>query len=169
MGIGEFFPSSGLMDFLAELVCDEDWFPAVCEDVIFLLAGFDKAQMNETLLDTIVHHSPAGTSARAIVHYAQEVNSGIHSRTSKNIQVKHLLHYCRKQFRLSGNFRTITKYLFLGRFCYYDFGKHENIEKYGVHPPPSFHVENITIPIVTYWGDNDWLAEPVVCLHSFSV
>ena len=76
------------MDFLAELVCDEDWFPAVCEDVIFLLAGFDKAQMNETLLDTIVHHSPAGTSARAVVHYAQEVNSGIHSRTSKNIQVK---------------------------------------------------------------------------------
>ena len=72
------------MDFLAELVCDEDWFPAVCEDVIFLLAGFDKAQMNETLLDTIVHHSPAGTSARAVVHYAQEVNSGIHSRTSKN-------------------------------------------------------------------------------------
>ena len=65
------------MDFLAELVCDEDWFPAVCEDVIFLLAGFDKAQMNETLLDTIVHHSPAGTSARAVVHYAQEVNSGI--------------------------------------------------------------------------------------------
>jgi len=123
LGIGEFFPSSRLMDFLAELVCDEDWFPAVCEDVIFLLAGFDKAQMNETLLDTIVHHSPAGTSARAVVHYAQEVNSG--------------------------------------RFCYYDFGKHENIEKYGVHPPPSFNVENITIPIVTYWGDNDWLAEPV--------
>ena len=163
MGIGEFFPSSGLMDFLAELVCDEDWFPAVCEDVIFLLAGFDKAQMNETLLDTIVHHSPAGTSARAVVHYAQEVNSGIHSRTSKNIQVKTF------KFRLSGDFRTITKYLLLGRFCYYDFGKHENIEKYGVHPPPSFNVENITIPIVTYWGDNDWLAEPVVCLHAFSV
>ena len=65
------------MDFLAELVCDEDFLPAVCEDVIFLLMGFDKAQFNETLLDTIVHHSPAGTSARAIVHYAQEVNSGI--------------------------------------------------------------------------------------------
>ena len=58
--------------------------------------------------------------------------------------------------------------IILGRFCYYDFGKHENIEKYGVHPPPSFNVENITIPIVTYWGDNDWLAEPVVCLHAFS-
>ena len=77
MGIGEFFPSNRLMDFLAELVCDEDFIPAVCEDVIFLLMGFDKAQFNETLLDTIVHHSPAGTSARAIVHYAQEVNSGI--------------------------------------------------------------------------------------------
>ena len=39
------------MDFLAELVCDEDFLPAVCEDVIFLLMGFDKAQFNETLLD----------------------------------------------------------------------------------------------------------------------
>ena len=58
---------------------------------------------------------------------------------------------------------------FLGRFCCYDFGKHENIEKYGVHPPPSFNLENVTIPIVTYWGDNDWLAEPVVCLHAVSV
>jgi len=79
-GIGEFTPSNRLMDFLAELVCDEDFLPALCEDVIFLLMGFDKAQFNETLGNRIVHHSPAGSSARTIVQYAQEVNSGIFSR-----------------------------------------------------------------------------------------
>ena len=77
MGIGEFFPSNALMDILADLVCDEDYLPALCENVVFLLMGFDKAQFNETLMDTIVHHSPAGASARTIVHYGQEVNSGI--------------------------------------------------------------------------------------------
>lgn len=76
LGIGEFFPSNRLMDFLAELVCDEDFLPALCEDVVFLLMGFDKAQFNETLSNRIVHHSPAGASARTIVQYGQEVNSG---------------------------------------------------------------------------------------------
>ena len=65
------------MDLLADLVCNEDFIPAVCKDVLFLLMGFDKAQFNDTLLDTITHHSPAGSSARTIVHYGQEVNSGI--------------------------------------------------------------------------------------------
>ena len=65
------------MDILADLVCDEDYLPELCESVVFLLMGFDKSQFNETLLDTIVHHSPAGTSARTIVQYAQGVNSGI--------------------------------------------------------------------------------------------
>lgn len=64
------------MDILADLVCDEDYVPIVCESVLFLLMGFDAEQVNKTLLDTIVHHSPAGSSARTIVHYAQEVNSG---------------------------------------------------------------------------------------------
>lgn len=77
LGIGEFLPSNRLMDILADLVCDEDALPVICEEIVFLLMGFDKAQLNETLLDTIVHHSPAGSSARQFTHYAQEVNSGI--------------------------------------------------------------------------------------------
>ena len=69
-------PSNQLMDFLAELICDEDSLPQVCGSIMYLLCGFDKAQLNETLLDTIVHHTPAGSSTRTVVHYIQEVNSG---------------------------------------------------------------------------------------------
>ena len=66
-----------MMDLLADLVCGEDDLPLICESVFFLLMGFDKAQLNETLLDTIVHHCPSGSSARTIVHYAQGVNTGM--------------------------------------------------------------------------------------------
>ena len=72
------------MDILADLVCDEDYFPELCADVVFLLMGFDKAQFNETLMNRITHHSPAGSSARTIVQYAQEVNSGNAASTSTN-------------------------------------------------------------------------------------
>ena len=77
MGIGEFAPNNWLMDAMADLVCaPDDWLPEICADVAFLAMGFDKAQFNMTLMDTIVHHTPAGSSSRTVVQYAQGVNSG---------------------------------------------------------------------------------------------
>jgi lysosomal acid lipase/cholesteryl ester hydrolase len=43
--------------------------------VIFLLCGFNEEQFNDTLLPTIMYHTPAGASTKQIVHYGQEVNS----------------------------------------------------------------------------------------------
>jgi len=74
-GIGEFLPSNAFMDALADLLCDEDSVPELCGSVLFLLCGFDSAQLNMTLLDTIVHHTPAGASSKTLVHYAQEMSS----------------------------------------------------------------------------------------------
>ena len=56
---------------------------ALCESVLFLLCGYDPAQLNETLLDTIVHHTPAGASTFTILHYAQEVTSGLYFTCSQ--------------------------------------------------------------------------------------
>jgi hypothetical protein len=64
------------MDMFADLVCDEDSLPQLCESIIFLLCGFDSGQANLTLIDTIVHHTPAGSSSKTLVHYAQEMGSG---------------------------------------------------------------------------------------------
>ena len=72
-GKGEFLPSSLLMDILAELVCDEDTLPELCGSVLFLLCGFDNEKLNTTLLDTIVHHTPAGASSKTLIHYGQEM------------------------------------------------------------------------------------------------
>ena len=76
LGLGEFFPSNWFMDLLADLFCDDSWLQVLCESVIFLMCGFDEAQVNETLLDTIVHHTPAGASTFTLLQYAQEVTSG---------------------------------------------------------------------------------------------
>ena len=71
------------MDALADLLCDEDSVPELCGSVLFLLCGFDSAQLNMTLLDTIVHHTPAGASSKTLVHYAQEMSSRKHIRVKK--------------------------------------------------------------------------------------
>ncbi|TRY73442.1 hypothetical protein TCAL_06993 [Tigriopus californicus] len=76
LGLGEFLPSSGFMDLIADIFCDGGWLQGICESVLFLMCGFDEAQVNETLLDTIIHHTPAGASTFTVIHYAQEVNSG---------------------------------------------------------------------------------------------
>ena len=73
--MGEFFPSNLLMDILADLVCDENSIPELCGSILFLIAGVDSQQLNMTLLDTIVHHTPAGASSKTLVHYGQEMSS----------------------------------------------------------------------------------------------
>ncbi|CAG0896315.1 unnamed protein product [Darwinula stevensoni] len=75
LGLHEFMPSSAFMDFLAAFICTEDWSQFICESVIFLLCGFDEAQMDEALIPMIVAHNPAGTSTQNVVHFAQLVNS----------------------------------------------------------------------------------------------
>ena len=76
LGIGEFLASTMLMDRLADNVCTEDANPQFCESILFLLCGFDSEKFNVTLLDTIVHHTPAGTSVKTLLHYGQELGSG---------------------------------------------------------------------------------------------
>ena len=64
LGLGEFLPSNWFMDLLAEVACQEGAGQTICESVMFLLCGFDEAQVNTTLLETIIHHAPAGSSTR---------------------------------------------------------------------------------------------------------
>ena len=69
-------PSSALIDAFADVVCDEDSLPQLCESIMFLRCGFDSGQANLTLIDTIIHHTPAGSSSKTLVHYGQEMASG---------------------------------------------------------------------------------------------
>ena len=48
----------------------------VCENVLFLMAGYNPHETNTTDLPFILGHTPAGTSTRTMLHYAQSVNRG---------------------------------------------------------------------------------------------
>lgn len=47
-----------------------------------------------------------------------------------------------------------------GTFSQYDYGKVENMKKYGSKKPPKYNINKINVPIRFYYGENDLLATP---------
>ena len=77
LGIYEFLPSNWLMEWWATKVCDENMvYLRICENLMFLVAGYNQNEMNTTMLPYILSHVPAGTSTMNMIHYAQSVNTG---------------------------------------------------------------------------------------------
>lgn len=78
IGLYEFGPSNWFLKLLADEVCDKNTLgKEVCEDALFLIAGFNKNEMNSTLVPYIVGHTPAGTSTLNMLHYSQSVSMGL--------------------------------------------------------------------------------------------
>jgi len=73
IGIGEFLPSNWMTDWFADTVCGDSNLEFICENICFLMAGFDEAQINKTMVPTLTSHIPSGSSAYTMLHYAQEV------------------------------------------------------------------------------------------------
>ncbi|XP_035668788.1 gastric triacylglycerol lipase-like isoform X2 [Branchiostoma floridae] len=73
LGTHEFSPSSDFMHFLGQDVCDQPVLDVVCENVLFLIGGFNYGNTNISRIPVYVSHSPAGTSVQNMVHYTQAV------------------------------------------------------------------------------------------------
>ncbi|XP_018572755.1 lipase 3 [Anoplophora glabripennis] len=76
LGLNQFLPNNKILKFLAY---DCELFEIdknICENFIFALCGFDKAQFNQKMLPLILKNDPAGTSTKTIIHYAQEIKNG---------------------------------------------------------------------------------------------
>lgn len=43
------------------------------------------------------------------------------------------------------------------KFRKYDYGKIENLRRYGYEKPPAYKVDNIKVPIILHYGGNDVL------------
>lgn len=121
-GVKDFLPNDDVMKLIANTICASD-LAELCSDVLFLICGFDKSNLNETRLPVYLSHTPAGTSVQTMVHYVQEVNS--------------------KQFQM------------------FDYGSPQaNADHYsGMTVPPLYNVTELRVPVYTYWGTNDWLAD----------
>lgn len=87
----DFLPSNWFIRFLADTMCKYHVSRLLCEDVIFLVDGTDTHELNMTRLPVFVSHTPAGTSVKNMVHFAQLVREKRFQKydygRSKNIEV----------------------------------------------------------------------------------
>ncbi|KAK7113543.1 gastric triacylglycerol lipase-like [Littorina saxatilis] len=110
-----------IMDFLARDVCS-DISDILCENVLFVLGGFDRTHLNESRVPVYVAHNPGGTSVQNILHFAQGVN--------------------------------------VDAFQKFDYGSADaNMAHYKQPTPPQYNLENFHVPVVTYTGGKDRLAD----------
>jgi len=50
-----------------------------------------------------------------------------------------------------------------GKFQEFDYGRYENVKRYGQEHPPEYDLTKVTAPVGLFWSDNDWLAVKAVC------
>ncbi|XP_067671238.1 lysosomal acid lipase/cholesteryl ester hydrolase-like [Haliotis asinina] len=72
-GHGELLPSKNTTKWLARTVCEDA--SVLCENLFFILNGFDYHSLNSSRVPVYMAHTPAGTSTRNIIHFGQGVNS----------------------------------------------------------------------------------------------
>lgn len=77
IGMYEFLPNMDFLSGVGNVLCgDQSWLQPLCTNALFAICGFNKDQMNATMLPIIMGHTPAGSSTNQLLHFAQEINSG---------------------------------------------------------------------------------------------
>ncbi|KDR15390.1 lipase 3-like [Zootermopsis nevadensis] len=72
-----FFPNKKLSNGLLGTFCKIGTITqSMCTNTLFQIGGFNTNQLNQTMLPTILHYFPAGSSIKAWKHYGQLINSG---------------------------------------------------------------------------------------------
>lgn len=93
-GRSEFMPSSEFEKWLARYACDQP-IPdqLICADILFLICGPEKKNLNETRIPVYFAHEPDGTSTKNMIHYAQGVESGKFQAYDYGSPATNQLHY----------------------------------------------------------------------------
>ena len=93
-GRNEFLPSSYIVRWLATFGCGEAIVDRLlCENILFVLCGPEKKNMNSTRIPVYVSHEPDGTSVKNMIHFAQGVQSGVFRAYDYGSAQKNELHY----------------------------------------------------------------------------
>jgi len=74
-------------------LCQKWGFPTVCENILFVMMGFDREAMNITRLPVYMSHIPSGTSVKNQLHWAQLVNSKSFRRYDFYSAEENMKHY----------------------------------------------------------------------------
>ncbi|KAJ8676399.1 hypothetical protein QAD02_012186 [Eretmocerus hayati] len=77
IGANEFLPTNEFTKEMSGIICsDESLLQPVCSNALFILAGFDRDQLDTSLLTAFLANFPAGSSVKQFRHYAQLITSG---------------------------------------------------------------------------------------------
>lgn len=78
VGEFEFLPNHEIITKFGNLVCGNKFrTQPLCSNFIFLVAGFNEEQLEPDIIPVVMGHIPAGASTKQLIHYGQEINSGI--------------------------------------------------------------------------------------------
>ncbi|XP_026482356.1 lipase 3-like [Ctenocephalides felis] len=77
IGLNEFLPSMGIIEEIGKVFCqDDDWTQGIlCNNIYFMIAGYNPDQLNATLIPEILENVPAGASTKQLLHFAQLITS----------------------------------------------------------------------------------------------
>lgn len=90
-GVRDFLPSNFVTRTLGHYVCEDE--STLCTNIMFVLCGFDKKQLNETRVPVYTAHTPAGTSVKDVAHFAQMYKSGKFQMYDYGWRYKNRNHY----------------------------------------------------------------------------
>ncbi|XP_004369971.1 lysosomal acid lipase/cholesteryl ester hydrolase isoform X1 [Trichechus manatus latirostris] len=74
-GAKDFLPENAIVKWLGTHVCSQVILRKLCENIMFVLCGFNEKNLNMSRVDVYITHSPAGTSVQNMIHWSQAVKS----------------------------------------------------------------------------------------------
>ncbi|KAI6175985.1 Lipase [Aphelenchoides bicaudatus] len=90
---GEFLPSNWLMKLISDWVCNNFIGEAICDNIIFLIAGPEIESLNKTRTAVYTSHAPAGTSVQNMDHWTQTAKIGKMQKFDYRDSKKNQQHY----------------------------------------------------------------------------
>ncbi|XP_012872625.1 PREDICTED: lysosomal acid lipase/cholesteryl ester hydrolase-like [Dipodomys ordii] len=93
LGHKEFFPENPVTKWLSTHFCTHAILKELCENLIFLVSGFDGMNLNMSRIDVYVAHSTAGTSVQDMLHWLQISKVNKFQAFDWGSSAKNYLHY----------------------------------------------------------------------------
>lgn len=112
-------------------ICDR--YPMACTNFYMALAGYNRGNLDNSHWDDYMAYTPAGSSAKNMVHWAQAVRNTDSTAC------------------LAFDYGTKCHHLWGGK-------KKCNQDIYGTRVPYKYHIEDFGVPLALFWGGKDLLS-----------